>query len=106
MSRLTVMAVEDVGTGAPLLPLYISCAWRGYMHLQDPQSELFDPEAARRKLLEAAAATSAAGGNRMSCTAGKAGGLVLRAALASPAKGSELDTLVLAGLGERPAVRQ
>eukprot|EP01052_Picozoa_sp_SAG31_P030788 SAG31_NODE_3190_length_4571_cov_3.184481_5_plen_356_part_00 len=108
MSRLTVMAVEDVCTGAPLLPLYIACAWRSYMQLQDPQSGVYDLAAARRKLLEAAAVVSAAPGNRMSCFAGKAGAIALKAALAArnatqalPNSSPELTQLVH-GLDERP----
>ena len=45
MSRLTVITVEDVGTGAPLLPVYIAAAWRCYMDLQDPQSTKFNAQA-------------------------------------------------------------
>jgi hypothetical protein len=67
MSRLTVITVEDVGTGAPLLPLYIASAWRCYMDLQDPQSKKFDALAAKAKLMEAAYTVSVAQGNHMTC---------------------------------------
>lgn len=81
MSRLTVITVEDIGTGAPLLPVYISAAWRAYMDLQDPQSSKYNAQGAKAKLMEAAYTVSVVRGNHMTCSAKHAGTLALKAEL-------------------------
>jgi hypothetical protein len=81
MSRLTVITVEDIGTGAPLLPVYIAAAWRAYMDLQDPQSSKFNAQGAKSKLMEAAHTVSVVHGNHMTCSAKHAGTLALKAEL-------------------------
>jgi hypothetical protein len=78
MSRLTVITVEDIGTGAPLLPVYIAAAWRCYMDLQDPQSSKFNAAGAKAKLMEAAYTVSVVHGNHMTCSAGHAGTVALK----------------------------
>lgn len=81
MSRLTVIAVEDIGTGSPLLPVYVAAAWRSYMDLQDPQSTKFDALGAKAKLMEAAYTVSVVHGNHMTCSAKYVGRLALKAEL-------------------------
>ena len=106
MSRLTVITVEDIGTGAPLLPIYIGAAWRCYMDLQDPQSAKYDAQRARAKLMEAAYTVSVVHGNHMTCSAKHAGTLALKAELTtvgdSPLAAAEAAGDGSKGLAERP----
>ena len=78
---------------------------RCYMDLQDPQSTKYDAQRARAKLMEAAYTVSVVHGNHMTCSAGHAGTLALKAELTavgdSPLAAAEAAGDGSKGLAER-----
>ena len=75
------------------------------MDLQDPQSTKYDAQRARAKLMEAAYTVSVVHGNHMTCSAGHAGTLALKAELTavgdSPLAAAEAAGDGSKGLAER-----